>query len=272
MGNMNYNPLKVSLDNIIPLTEARDHFSQIVNEVQKDKLYVLTKGGKPAVAIIDVKYLEGITGGEVRESIIEEEIKKDPNKVGRTEMLPHDTKLSVPPPMPPEPKPFEPPKIVETPKPTEPTKPIEPPKPMEPPKPIEPPKPVTPPPPPPASKPMTPPTPAPDEKKDEPMIETSFSNNNPFGDTNNKSVQDSGQLKTPPIENSVNKETSIPIKSNTGNTPVPPASPVPKISITENNNPSLNSDHTSPDDKPNPAQFSGNQNQATPEPDDMVID
>ncbi|KKQ72439.1 MAG: hypothetical protein US94_C0043G0004 [Berkelbacteria bacterium GW2011_GWB1_38_5] len=44
-----YDPLKVSLENIIPLTEARDHFSQIVAEVQKDKLYVLTKGGKPAV-------------------------------------------------------------------------------------------------------------------------------------------------------------------------------------------------------------------------------
>lgn len=31
------NELKVSLENIIPLTYARDHFSQIVAEVQKDK-------------------------------------------------------------------------------------------------------------------------------------------------------------------------------------------------------------------------------------------
>lgn len=85
------NPLKVNLENIIPLTEARDHFSQIVNEVQKDKLYVLTKGGKPAVAIIDVKYLEMITGGEIQKEHIVNEIKKDPGKVGLPEMLEHKT-------------------------------------------------------------------------------------------------------------------------------------------------------------------------------------
>jgi len=81
--------LKVSLENIIPLTEARDHFSQIVAEVQRDKLYVLTKGGKPAVAIIDVKYLETITGGSINTSHVEREIQKDPLKVGRTPMIPH---------------------------------------------------------------------------------------------------------------------------------------------------------------------------------------
>jgi len=88
--------LKVSLENIIPLTEARDHFSQIVTEVQRDKLYVLTKGGKPAVAIIDVKYLETITGGAVNQVRIEDEIQKDPAKVGRTPMYKHDTALKTP--------------------------------------------------------------------------------------------------------------------------------------------------------------------------------
>jgi len=83
------NPLKVSLENIIPLTEARDHFSQIVAEVQRDKLYVLTKGGKPAVAIIDVKYLETISGGRINESHVEREIQKAPEKVGRPKMIEH---------------------------------------------------------------------------------------------------------------------------------------------------------------------------------------
>ena len=83
-------PLKVSLENIIPLTEARDHFSQIVTEVQQDKLYVLTKGGKPAVAIIDVKYLESVTDGTVKPEHIENEILKDPTKVGRTPMIKHE--------------------------------------------------------------------------------------------------------------------------------------------------------------------------------------
>lgn len=85
--------LKVSLENIIPLTEARDHFSQIVAEVQKDKLYVLTKGGKPAVAIIDVKYLEAITGGQVRPEHVESEIQKNPAKVGRIPMIEHSLKM-----------------------------------------------------------------------------------------------------------------------------------------------------------------------------------
>jgi len=83
------NPLKVSLENIIPLTFARDHFSQIVSEVQQDKLFVLTKGGKPAVAIIDVKYLEDISGGRVQQKDINEEIKKDPEKVGLPPMVEH---------------------------------------------------------------------------------------------------------------------------------------------------------------------------------------
>lgn len=85
------NPLKVSLENIIPLTFARDHFSQIVSEVQQDKLFVLTKGGKPAVAIIDVKYLEDISGGHVQEKDISEEIKKDPEKVGLPPMVKHSS-------------------------------------------------------------------------------------------------------------------------------------------------------------------------------------
>ena len=114
------NQLKVSLENIIPLTEARDHFSQIVAEVQKDKLYVLTKGGKPAVAIIDVKYLEHLTGGEIRKEDIKEEIKRVPEKAGLAPMLEHPpTKpagFAAPqPPTPTTPSPEPPPKTDVTP-------------------------------------------------------------------------------------------------------------------------------------------------------------
>lgn len=105
------NPLKVSLENIIPLTEARDHFSQIVAEVQKDKLYVLTKGGKPAVAIIDVKYLEAITGGEVKPAQIHEEIKKAPEKVGLPPMIEHNAPPTA---VPSTPKPYIPPANIST--------------------------------------------------------------------------------------------------------------------------------------------------------------
>jgi len=83
--------LKVNLENIIPLTYARDHFSTIITEVQRDKLYILTKGGKPAVAIIDVRYLEQLTGGEIKKETIKEEISKNPEQVGLPKMVEHDS-------------------------------------------------------------------------------------------------------------------------------------------------------------------------------------
>lgn len=137
------NELKVSLENIIPLTEARDHFSQIVTEVQQDKLYVLTKGGKPAVAIIDVKYLEQLTGGEISKKNIVQEIKKAPEKVGLAPMIEHPVtpQASHPAPLP-----------TVAPPPTPPVSPVSPPSltPPAPRPPVNPPKPASPTPPPPA--------------------------------------------------------------------------------------------------------------------------
>lgn len=150
-----YNPLKVNLENIIPLTEARDHFSQIVNEVQKDKLYVLTKGGKPAVAIIDVKYLETLTGGEIKEEHVAAEIQKNPEKVGIPPMIAHTENQPKPAAPPAAPKP-EMPKPNPIPPPTKPAAPSQNPAPVPPP----PPKPV-PTPPPSVQVPETKPSPAP---------------------------------------------------------------------------------------------------------------
>lgn len=113
--------LKVSLENIIPLTYARDHFSQIVGEVQKDKLFILTKGGVPAVAIMDVKYLETITGGGIKKEEIQEEIKKAPEQVGLPKMIEHPStpfKTSPSPaPSPAQPPPIPPAPPVKTPPP-----------------------------------------------------------------------------------------------------------------------------------------------------------
>lgn len=172
---MNEDPLKVSLENIIPLTEARDHFSQIVNEVQKDKLYVLTKGGKPAVAIIDVKYLERITGGEIREEHIEKEIAKAPEKVGLPPMVEH---VATMPPPPPPPKPI-------------PASPI-PPKPIPPPSP--PPNPTPPPVPKPVPKPNIPPPPTPKV-----AVPANLPNKLPSGPLKTPS----GETKPPPDQNKI---------------------------------------------------------------------
>lgn len=57
--------ISVPIDRIVPLTDARDNFSRLVADVETitDGLYVLTKGGKPAIALINIKYLEEIMAG-----------------------------------------------------------------------------------------------------------------------------------------------------------------------------------------------------------------
>jgi len=50
--------LKVSIDHIIPLTEARARLSELVEKATGDQFWVLTKRGKPRVAVVDVNYLD----------------------------------------------------------------------------------------------------------------------------------------------------------------------------------------------------------------------
>ena len=55
--------LEVQIENIIPVTEARDRFNQIVDSVEgTEELYVLTKNGKPAAIVVGIHHLEKLTG------------------------------------------------------------------------------------------------------------------------------------------------------------------------------------------------------------------
>lgn len=55
--------LEVKIENIIPVTEARDKFNQLVDGVENtDDMYVLTKNGKPCAIIVGVHHLEKLTG------------------------------------------------------------------------------------------------------------------------------------------------------------------------------------------------------------------
>lgn len=49
---------KVSIDRIVSVTEARSRLSELVEEAKDEEFWVLTKGGKPKVALVDVVYLE----------------------------------------------------------------------------------------------------------------------------------------------------------------------------------------------------------------------
>lgn len=50
--------LKVAVDRIVSVTDARNRLSELVDEARADEFWVLTKGGKPRVALVDVAYLD----------------------------------------------------------------------------------------------------------------------------------------------------------------------------------------------------------------------
>ncbi|HOZ03643.1 MAG TPA: type II toxin-antitoxin system prevent-host-death family antitoxin [Candidatus Woesebacteria bacterium] len=55
--------LEVNVDNILPITAARDSFNKIIDEVEGgDELYLVTKNGSPAAIIVGVHHLEKLTG------------------------------------------------------------------------------------------------------------------------------------------------------------------------------------------------------------------
>jgi putative PIN family toxin of toxin-antitoxin system len=50
--------LNIALDRVIPLTEARARLSEIVEQTSGDQFWVLTRRGRPRVAVVDVEYLD----------------------------------------------------------------------------------------------------------------------------------------------------------------------------------------------------------------------
>lgn len=76
--------ISVPIDRIVPLTDARDNFSRIVADIEnsQDGLYVLTKGGKPAIALISIQKLEHLMGGHAESKQPEKkETKPEPSRV-----------------------------------------------------------------------------------------------------------------------------------------------------------------------------------------------
>lgn len=70
--------MQVDIEKIIPVTEARDSFNKIVDEVEgSDELYVLTKNGKPAAVVVGVNHLEKLTGESEMEVMAKVETKPE---------------------------------------------------------------------------------------------------------------------------------------------------------------------------------------------------
>jgi len=55
--------LKVALDRVVPLTQARARLSELVEQTSEDNFWVLTQHGRPRVALVDVKYLDRLIQG-----------------------------------------------------------------------------------------------------------------------------------------------------------------------------------------------------------------
>lgn len=73
--------LEVDIDKILPVTEARDNFNKIIDEVEgTEHMYVLTKNGKPSAVIVGVNHLEKLTGKTADEltSIVEKKADETP--------------------------------------------------------------------------------------------------------------------------------------------------------------------------------------------------
>lgn len=49
--------MDITANNIIPITKARSRLSTLTKRVSSDKYIVLTKGGTPSVALVDIDYL-----------------------------------------------------------------------------------------------------------------------------------------------------------------------------------------------------------------------
>lgn len=77
--------IHADLDKILPEDDALEKISSIIEEVeQKQELFIITKSGRPAAAIINIDYLEELTGNPVpqkSESQEAVEIKPTPEKI-----------------------------------------------------------------------------------------------------------------------------------------------------------------------------------------------
>ena len=75
--------LKIPIDKILPVTEARANISKLVDNVEKGDVYVLTRGGKPSVVVASVedikKMTESGTDGKL-ENAKNDGVKKDVQK------------------------------------------------------------------------------------------------------------------------------------------------------------------------------------------------
>lgn len=53
--------LQVNIDKILPVTEARAKIAQVVDEVSRGDVYVLTRGGKPVALVVPINLVDKLS-------------------------------------------------------------------------------------------------------------------------------------------------------------------------------------------------------------------
>lgn len=110
--------LEVKIENIIPVTEARDRFNQIVDTVEgTDEMFVMTKNGKPAAIMVGVHHMEKLTGESHKEVFGADEAQNPPQSDSSSPAVnaPEPTNNFAPPqpPVSTQPEPIATPEVVE---------------------------------------------------------------------------------------------------------------------------------------------------------------
>lgn len=81
--------IHADLDKILPEDDALERITSIIEEVEENQeLFIITKSGRPAAAIINIDYLEELTGNKVpQKSEIKEAVEVKPEPIAE---LPED--------------------------------------------------------------------------------------------------------------------------------------------------------------------------------------
>lgn len=80
--------LKVNIDKIIPVTDARAKIASVVDDVMRGNTYVLTRGGKPVAIVAPIQTAEKVISNKV---IIDSDDKNQSETLKSPEVIPAQT-------------------------------------------------------------------------------------------------------------------------------------------------------------------------------------
>lgn len=84
--------LKVNIDKIVPVTDARAKIASVIDDVMRGNIYVLTRGGKPVAVVAPIQTAEKVISNKV---IIDSNDKNQSETLKSPETIPAQTEKTV---------------------------------------------------------------------------------------------------------------------------------------------------------------------------------